>query len=54
MLIGREVESARLATALASARAGTGAAFVLVGEPGIGKTTLLRRLVEQADEMTIL
>lgn len=54
MLIGREVESARLATALASARAGTGAAFVLVGEPGIGKTTLLRGLVEQADGMTVL
>ena len=42
MLIGREVESATLATALAAARAGAGAAFVLVGEPGIGKTTLLR------------
>ena len=54
MLIGREVESARLATALASARAGSGAAFVLVGEPGIGKTTLLRGLVEQAGEMTVL
>ena len=54
MLIGREVESARLATALASARAGAGAAFVLVGEPGIGKTTLLRDLVEQAGAMTVL
>ncbi len=54
MLIGREVESARLATALASVRAGTGAAFVLVGEPGIGKTTLLRDLVDQAGEMTVL
>ena len=54
MLIGREVESARLATALASARAGAGAALVLVGEPGIGKTTLLRGLVDQAGEMTVL
>ena len=54
MLIGREVESARLATALASARAGAGAAFVLVGEPGIGKTTLLRGLVDQAEQMTVL
>ena len=54
MLIGREVESARLATALASARAGSGAAFMLVGEPGIGKTTLLRGLVAQAGEMTVL
>ncbi len=54
MLFGREVESATLATALAAARAGAGAAFVLVGEPGIGKTTLLRELVEHAGEMTIL
>ena len=28
--------------------------FVLVGEPGIGKTTLLRGLVDQAGEMTVL
>ncbi|MDX6438694.1 MAG: hypothetical protein QOF45_1277 [Gaiellaceae bacterium] len=54
MLIGREMESEQLATGLASARAGTGAAFVLVGEPGIGKTTLLRGLVAQAGEMTVL
>ena len=54
MLIGREVESARLVNALAAARAGTGSAFVLVGEPGIGKTTLLRDLVEQAGATTVL
>ena len=28
--------------------------YLLVGEPGIGKTTLLRGLVEQAGEMTVL
>jgi DNA-binding CsgD family transcriptional regulator len=54
MLIGRQVESAALAAALASAREGSGSALVLVGEPGIGKTTLLRGLVDQAGEMTVL
>lgn len=54
MLIGREVESARLAAALASARSGAGGALLLVGDPGIGKTTLLRELVAAAGDVHVL
>jgi DNA-binding CsgD family transcriptional regulator len=54
MLIGRNVESARLAAALASARSGAGGALLLVGEPGIGKTTLVRELIAAAGEMEVL
>ena len=54
MLIGRELESAELAAALSSARDGSGSALVLVGEPGIGKTTLLRQLVVSAGELEVL
>jgi len=54
MLIGRELESAELAAALSSARDGSGSALVLGGDPGIGKTSLLRELVAQADGLVVL
>jgi DNA-binding CsgD family transcriptional regulator len=54
MLVGRDAECARLAAALSAARDGRGGAAVLVGEPGIGKTTLLRWAVERAEGMTVL
>ncbi|MEX0675410.1 MAG: ATP-binding protein, partial [Gaiellaceae bacterium] len=54
MLVGRDPECATLSAALASARDGAGGAFVLAGEPGIGKTTLLRWTLEQADGMVVL
>lgn len=41
-LVGREDELARLATTIGHARNGRGAALLLVGDPGIGKTTLLQ------------
>jgi DNA-binding CsgD family transcriptional regulator len=52
----RERESARLADALARARAGGGALAVVEGAPGIGKTRLLAGAREQAraDAMTVL
>ena len=54
MLVGRELESAELAAVLSSARDGSGSALVLVGEPGIGKTTLLRALVAVAGDLRVL
>ncbi len=44
MLYGRESERAHLAALVDRARAGTGAALVMLGEPGVGKTALLRDL----------
>jgi DNA-binding CsgD family transcriptional regulator len=54
MLVGRDDERATLAAALAAARDGAGRALVLVGDPGIGKTTLLRWLREQATDVTVV
>ena len=42
-LIGRAEETARLHALIADASAGRGGALILRGEPGIGKTALLRR-----------
>src|SRR5947207_26695 len=54
MLIGREMESARVDRLLAQARDGSSAVLVLCGEAGIGKSTLCRYAVEQAGDMTVL
>src|SRR4051794_6882461 len=54
MLIWREPESARVDSLLAQARAGASAVLVLRGEPGIGKSTLCRYAIEQAQGMTVL
>jgi DNA-binding CsgD family transcriptional regulator len=48
VLLGRSRESRELDRALALAAAGTSAIRVLLGPPGIGKTTLLSSLVERA------
>jgi predicted ATPase len=40
-MLGRDRERQRIEQALALARSGTSALLALVGEPGIGKTTLL-------------
>ena len=54
MLFGREPEVARLVQAVEGARAASGSAIVVRGEPGIGKTALLSRLAGQAPDMLIL
>lgn len=53
MLHGRERERAQLAALVEQARAGSAAVLVLLGEPGVGKTALLRDLLAlqpQGDE----
>ena len=53
-LYGREAEIQRIDALLESARAGRSGTLVIRGEPGIGKTELLRYAIEHADGMTIL
>ncbi|HET7566527.1 MAG TPA: AAA family ATPase [Gaiellaceae bacterium] len=50
LLLERDAELARLRGALAAARAGSGAAALLTGPAGIGKTRLARALRDEARE----
>src|ERR1700761_7571374 len=54
MLVGRTGERRALSEALDRARAGESAVLALVGEPGIGKTTLLDDAAGQAGDMRLL
>ncbi|WP_134714815.1 helix-turn-helix transcriptional regulator [Saccharomonospora xinjiangensis] len=54
VLHGREAETETLAALLEKARAGTSAALVLRGEPGIGKTALLDHVAEAAPDLRLL
>jgi DNA-binding CsgD family transcriptional regulator len=53
-LRGRRRERARLENLLDEARGGRSGVLVLRGEPGIGKTALLRYLVEAASNFTVV
>jgi len=48
MLVGRDLERARLEGLLAAAQAGRSGVLVIRGEPGVGKTALLRHALECA------
>lgn len=54
MLAGREAELARIDRLLDDARAARSGVLVVVGEPGIGKTSLLEHAVVRADDMLAL
>src|SRR5580704_9856240 len=51
MLVGRLTECARIDELLADVRGGAGGALLVTGEPGIGKTALLRYAERQAMDM---
>lgn len=53
-LLGRAPERERLSELLVAARAGTGGAVVIVGEPGVGKSLLLAAAGEAAEGFTVL
>lgn len=53
MLVGRDAECRALDEIMARTRLGHGGALLLVGEPGIGKTSLLTHVVEHADGMSV-
>ncbi|WP_460539901.1 helix-turn-helix transcriptional regulator [Glycomyces halotolerans] len=54
MLHGRAAETAALASLLDSARASRGAAVVVRGEAGIGKSSLVNAVTESAGDFTVL
>ncbi len=54
MLVGRDLEAGRIRQALAQARQGVSSTLVLRGEPGIGKTALLRFAAREAVGMRVL
>jgi DNA-binding CsgD family transcriptional regulator len=54
MLLGRDRELAQLDRALDEARGGRSSVFALVGEPGIGKSSLLDSLAVRAAGMSVL
>src|SRR5215218_8820412 len=54
MLIGRSAECATLEEVLADARQGRSRVLVLRGEPGIGKSALLRYAADQAQGFTVV
>jgi AAA ATPase domain len=51
---GRDLERSRIRELLDGARAARGAALVIFGEPGVGKSTLLENAREQAGGMRVL
>jgi len=54
VLVGRDVEVARIEQLLDDARHGRSGALAITGEPGIGKTALWRAAIELADDLVIL
>ena len=54
MLVGRSTERARIDALLDTARAGSGGALVIRGEPGVGKTALLGFARERAGGMRVI
>jgi DNA-binding CsgD family transcriptional regulator len=54
VLLGRGLEEARIDRALADARRGVSSTLVLTGDPGIGKTALLRYALTQAAGMRVV
>ena len=54
MLVGRDIETARLGELLAHARHGSSASLVVHGDPGVGKSALLEELVAGAGELLVL
>jgi DNA-binding CsgD family transcriptional regulator len=54
MLYGRDSERAKIGALLDEARSSHSDALVISGEPGLGKTALLRDARERADDMCVL
>ena len=53
LLVGRSAERERIERLLDGARRGESGVLVVRGEPGIGKTSLLRYAIDLAEAMTV-
>src|SRR4051812_45484951 len=53
-VLGRDAELARLREPLDRARAGGGAALLVTGPPGIGKSELLQAAIDDAEDFQVL
>jgi DNA-binding CsgD family transcriptional regulator len=51
LLVGREFELSLITSRLSSAATGQGSVVLVSGEPGIGKTRLLREIVDRAESL---
>ena len=54
MLLGRGPELERVAGLIADTRRGNGGALLVVGEPGIGKTSLLAEAIAAAEDLLVI
>jgi len=54
MLVGRERETDALDGVMAAVRSGRSAVLALIGEPGIGKTSLLSYVADSANDLALL
>src|ERR1700746_1633120 len=54
VMLGRARECAQVDCLLTAAQAGTSGTLLILGDPGIGKTALLRYAAERAGRMTVL
>jgi DNA-binding NarL/FixJ family response regulator len=54
MLLGRRLELEQIERLMAEARGGSGGALLLVGEPGIGKTSMLAEAEARAGELRVV
>src|SRR4029077_12490570 len=54
MLLGRAAEGAQVDCLLPGSRAGTSGTLLIRGDPGIGKTALLRYAAGRAGQMMVL
>ena len=54
MLLGRRLELRRIEQLMTEARGGSGGALLLLGEPGVGKTSMLAEAEARAGDLLVV